>query len=365
MIERGSLLEEIRQRRQTTVEVIVIATVLGLVVNLAASAIFSFVWPPGSQSLSQLVIWPLSVVVVLLGGLSYVALRPLSEAAEVELLLPLVVRVDEAEVLVRTGYDLTKYASLFFTGTMRTDSELRKQFIESRQRDGFPEHTGGQDKVRDILYDLVQRLILALIDRYGEHTLTPAARYHPEYRPLAPTLESYDLPVDGLPAPLRENSFLRLGREGKQPQNIRLPATFVLAVVPSAFRQQSGKFDIALVSPSGTIRFVVLPYWRRVPEEARRYKIFVKGLPNGPKDLALIQIPMRVEVSVKGARLWAKSVDTSYLWMHGLMADSRRYLDWADYEQGDLERMVVDLSRGLARVEESLEALSKFQRSSR
>lgn len=362
MNERESLLEEIRQRRQTTVEVIVIATVLGLVVNLAASAIFSFVWPPESQSLTQLVILLLSVVVVLLGGLGYVSLRPLSEAADIELLLPLVVRVDEAEVLVRTGYDLTKYAGLFFTGTMRADSELRKQFIESWQRERFPEHTEGQDNVRDILYDLVQRLVLALIDKYGEHTLTPAARYHPEYRPLDPTAGSYDLQVDGLPTHLRENRFLRRDRKGEQLQKIRLPGPCALAVDRSAFRQQNGKFDIALKSPSGTIRFAVLPYWRRVSEEARRYKIFVKGLPNSPKDLVLIQIPMRVKVSVKGAHLWAKSVDASYLWMHGLMADSRRYLDWAEYEQGDLERMVVDISRRLTKVEESLDAMIKFQR---
>jgi len=356
MTTEPSLLDEIRRRRKAFWEIVLFAVFLSLFVNLLASALYSvYSGPWDIPHIIPIAQSAALILVCLLVGYGYLVVRQAKESTEVHILLPIIVKTEDPEIKVRKGYAPTKYAAHYFNGRVKRDSQFRDQFVKSWSEDKTLNLASDPSSAQDVLHELVQQIILGLIGRYGEHTLEPASRYHPEYRAFPRESESVQLLPDQLPEPLRSNPF-NTPKTGEEPQKWRLPAGFSFSAPVSNFTRTDRHADIVLKSGSGEIRFRILPYWVCLRDTDRRFQIFTKGLKGKPPEgFCLLQIPVCIDIALKRFKFRLRPLEDDYLWMKGLMADARKWLDWEHHEKDDMERIVVGISQELTALRKTLE----------
>jgi hypothetical protein len=347
MDERGPLLGEIRRRRRQVAELIGIAALLGLLVNLAASALFSFFSPIGSRSWHGLLFYAALLLAALLTVVGWLLFRETAQSAEIEIVIPLLVGTEHSEVKPLPGYAASRFASIYLTRRLRRDAEFRKRFLDSWRENDPLAASKLPSFARTTLHQLVERILLALLGHYGQHTLEPGARFHAEYRHLAGKFQPVRFTRADLPEPLRQNPFLPPPSDDSSAQ-FRFPRGVKFAVAPPGSPASVSQAGLALVSPWGSIGFHILPDWVRLHKEQRRFRIFARPLRGVALDhVHFLQIPVCVELRLRGTKLFSRAFEDHYLWMQGLLSDARRFLDAAAYEDADLERKVVEIQQGL------------------
>ena len=184
-----------------------------------------------------------------------------------------------------------------------------------------------------MLHKTVFILLLKLIARYSENTLTGKCAYLPDYQHLC--------------WPCKPKLFLRNLRDSGKilqfvPRDILLPPGFALSFPGQTAGRRA---DIRLENRYGRLDFRFPAYWARITEESSRrtYKTATRFM-DATGNITLVSLGLRLTLQLKPpAMLAGEDAERSCGWLAGLMIDARRWLSWEHYQQNDLERMVVDL----------------------
>jgi len=386
--EGKNLLEEIRERRKTILEVIIIASVIGFLLGVSSNALYD--WLKGSQITSRFMsqgsayirnLWQPqtrnpqdspcvtlyfsrprvtvhkvtgtnraleSLIIFMVSGLILVSIilvttlwvlrQLISKAVNFRILLP----IHSIQKFIReediTGYAPIKYSALMLEDYLKNNPD-QKACLSDHLRNDWQK---GDSKERFFSYPIyfsVQRTLLILIQKYSEHTLTSSSLYHPRYSLLSWKLKSYEQPVVSLPGDKGGRYF---------PCNIRLPEGTNFWYTQSS---TSPEIHIAEIkSPYCSIVFEILPHWSRITREKARksYKIAVRNIAE-TKNLTLLAIPLKVSIKISWKAIFRKKAEDYYQWLSGLLADAEGWLSWELYQQGDTERMLVDIHQKLIR----------------
>ncbi|MDY7033238.1 MAG: hypothetical protein SVY10_15195 [Thermodesulfobacteriota bacterium] len=350
MIKNDSLLEQIQARRREVSEFLIIAVIVASLMSTATGALFSYFWPKETSSQFIFVVSSVALSVsAIIAGLLYVYCRKAVEEQEFVLLLPFQVANEEGDIRIIKGYQPTTYAQQYFQRTI--NKVLLKRFLENwpQKPDEFKEKTKPGTYLGDVIVELVQALLLALINRYGEHTMTSAVFYHAEYRALAWKFNQKHVDLSELPTPFNGNMFL-----AKSPQERRtlprylIPNEFMFKAKNTASAQDDNcnYKDIVLASKFGSLTFKILPHWSLVKGGTHfRKAIEWMRAPKGFKNLWIVAIPVEIRMVLRGWKVFHQDVESYYKWMKGLMEDTLRFMDWETYCQRQFENKILNLRK--------------------
>jgi hypothetical protein len=261
-----------------------------------------------------------------------------TEQIELTILLPLIVKSEEMRVEPLKGYSPPFRANALLA-TLGKNRELTTAFAQDWQKK-IARGVLRDDGVSGVgLCNLLVSMLVSLIRLYGEHTLTTTSLYHKEYRTHAWKFKPYSLEVEELHDQIHENIFLKPGAL-KLPENVRL----YLIEEEEHFR------GVRIDSPYCWVTFKILPYWKIITEENSRKSFNIVKRNIKREDVEILGIPLQITMGINRKRIFAKMVKDHYIWMHGLMSDSIKWLSWEEYEKGDLERLVVELGKDIHQI---------------
>jgi hypothetical protein len=327
MHDNGSLLlNEIRKRRWSAIEIIVVIIFLGLLLSVTGCILYDLIKDKTVMKFS---------IVILLGSLTLLTLalilkREISEHIEFRLLLPLRSDPKGKHFEKIKGYAPSEYAERVYTPIIEKNSLGAKLGNEAKgclqkKTDCNPE----------IILNLVRALIYDVIKEFGDRSLTTSSLYHEKFRHLSWRLESEKIEKEALHQVLKANEFIRGG--------IRVPNGVFLEYKSKT--NAAGNESIGLLSKYSSLKIEILPYWSLLTAERKKtFNIVMRNI-NNSEHLMLLLIPLRCSLRVTQAKVFCRRTEVFFYWMYDLMLELNRWLSWDEYIQGDTERIVVDIYR--------------------
>lgn len=316
----GTLLDEIKQRRKTTVEIILVAVILGVAINTFSTVLFEKI--KVFVSMWHVALFLMSLILLIL---FYVLNKKISEYSEFRIMLPLKKDGDKFIVPIK-GYAPSEYSieilNNYFkkhpNAICKCQAEL-KDFLENRTI-----------QASSLISKFIVFLHFGLIKEFGKRVLTTSSLYHEKYRHLSWQFKSYTIRKESLPASLKENEFVT--------GSLRLPQDIVLKSVGGNSEK------IILDSPLAALLIEILPNWSTltIKNNRRTYKIAMRNLTD-TDDIVLLTVPIRCKIFVRQWKVFFKRTEAIYEWMSALKSDFIQWLSWDRYVQEDTERLLVDV----------------------
>ncbi len=344
-IELGSGLERIRARRRYLMEVVGVAVGLSFFVNITATCVTNLLSGADHPWL-WIALCIVSVGILLTGTVVLEAvLSAVNEFGDLALTLGVLVSRDqnEAEILGLADYQPAEIARQLFA---RVKGPFAADFTKEwpganpiRHQDFKSGHF-----CRDAVDELVQALLIVLLSKYGDHSLTHSALFYGEFRRIAGRIPAAVIAREEWPESIQSNRFLTARGLAK----ILLPTSMRLQC-PPVTRPSGNKprpSEIILANGFGTLTFSISPYWTILRDRNRALAAF--GVSES-ENLTFLRIPIDLRLNMGGiGLLWTRirfarenmtlryffsheRMTLEYLWFQGLVENTRRRMDWGTH----------------------------------
>ena len=342
MIFETNLVDELRSRRKTIIEIVLIVTCIGLLLNLFSSFLYELLVVtklPFTDTSSNVMFWGLAFVAFIGIALWYLLKGGHSDSVIFRILLPISTYEKRLQVKKIAGYAPTNYGDEIIAACLKVKPGAVGEIMSQLGlKSGKPNSEGNFFNVP--VYEVVFTVILKMLKEYSKHTLTGLRYYHPCYSNTSWEHGKKEHPIDDVPID-RNRPYL--------PEKLDLPKGVTLHFPPGRIPEIH---KIRIASPHCSLEFEILPYWTVITKK-KALKTFLTAT-RGMEDLeniALLAVPVKISVSVSLRALWGKKADDYCKWMEGLLADAKNWLSWEVYQQDDLERMVVGINQKLMNLE--------------
>ncbi len=334
----GSGLEKIRSRHRLTWEVVLIGTGLALLVNSLSTCFFTAIDP---LCANRSFWWYLTALLALLlagaiaGATFYLLTKKETEQSGLTLVLPIHVDPKEAtvEILHHDEYAPALHGRELL---LRTRDADRKIFVNAwpgpnpLNKSGF----GPGHPCWETISQLVQALLVVLLQKYGERSLTGSAHHKGEFRRFAGEIPFTALRRKDWPAALQSNIFLK----GRGLDNLVLPGNARLSIVcpESPPGKTVGRRELRVATPQCLLSFSVSPYWS-ILSRAGSGKAVAEFAPPAVSQTCFLTIPIELRLMVKGTYLSARGISLQYDWFQRLIDNARRRMSWGRFLAGEGE----------------------------
>lgn len=332
--DETDILEQLRNRRKTMLEIFLVALFLGLLLNLFSSALYDLLTNSDGTKLRYP--FPYWLAIFLSGTLSilWFFMREREERSlRFNILFPFVNYENAPHIATIPGYAPLKKANSIFSECLQHHPEEKTSILSqlglSCSRPG-----PGNQYIFQSCNKVVITLLLKVLKLHCEHTQTHLGSYHRKYEDVQNSLKTEGITIS--------HDEIIGHAISSFPHKILLPEGVSLDI--SAHTAQHHN-RISLHSPYTSLDITILPHWTIVsPQKAMKtYKIATRTL-QGHNKVALLSIPIRVSMKVRCRALWKGRVADSYCkWMDFFLNEIRQWLSWEYYQAGDQERLLVEI----------------------
>ncbi len=340
--ELGSGLERIRANHRHLMEVVGVAVGLSFFVNITATCVTNLLSGADHPGL-WIAIFSVSVGILFAGTVVLEAvLSAVNEFGDIALTLGVLVNSgrNDVEILGLADYQPAEIARELFArvrGTFAADFAKEWPGANPIRHEDFK----SGHLCRDALDEMVQALIIVLLSKYGEHSLTHSALFYGEFRRIAGRIPAEGITRQEWPESIQSNRFLTARGIAK----LLLPKSTQLQG-PSVTQSSGNKprpSEIALVTGFGTLTFSISPYWTILSNRERALAEF--GVSES-ENLTFLRIPIDLKLNIGGIGRLSYRIRSArknmtlrylfshdrmtlqYLWFQGLVENTRRRMDW-------------------------------------
>jgi hypothetical protein len=332
-----SQIETIRRSRGELVVLVLGTVAMGILLNLLASGLHDALRPSGEAPGQQWLVLTVEGLITLALIVSMVLFygRMESQRALVEVWLPYHwPESGHPKVAQRRSYQITVHARRAFARRYSKSSPQTQAFATG-WREAIAQGIPFPQFIAPVNAQLIQHLLLCVLHRYGEDSLSPDAAYGW----WAVNLPAEQLTMNDLPEPVRDNPFLRADQKPEEwrlwwPRDVRLEL------------HSDGN------SPFPTWRFVHGCYGYL--EVKARPQLVVAGRESQPVRVFLqrLKLSKRSQLYVVGTRLeavarfqWAflPGSEPFHDWATGLLSYLEEALDWLYFLATRPDRLITDL----------------------
>jgi len=375
-IERDSARQMWRHIQQNSpfvlfIGLLITAVFLGLAVNYLSSILFEWLWPEdqiGWQVFQAIV--TLVVIIASAGvGVYFVQEMLTEETVDFDVLLPYVIGASAVNVPYVERYHPTRLAAAPLALAFRREEGSPQRFRaswEASQGDcGRRPLTGF---ALDCTYDIVERLILHYIRRYGQLTLGSKAKFALGSDLAEPISGQRRTLAEIAETVLAENFVFRRHDSLSKDWLFHFPLDVEISVEPlpkkgfvaedegrpvRRLRLKTRRYGELTITPS--------QIWREPDRFSQTGRVLAKRI-ELTADEHLVAALLRVQLKTEFETWrflwppWRKELRTRVLWLMGLVDYLRNHLGWDRF-------LVIDRDRALIRLEEKVDALAASQQS--
>ncbi|OKY74495.1 MAG: hypothetical protein BM485_13660 [Desulfobulbaceae bacterium DB1] len=329
----NDILGQLRNRRRVILEIILLALFLGVLLNLFSSAFYEVINDTADRSLKYpFRYWGIIFFSVICFVLFIFMREKGARSLNFRVVFPVVAQGGHPHLAEIPGYAPTRLADGILQQCMVFHPEEKERMLSQLGLQGSTRGPGNKYFFQSVS-EVIIVLLVKMLKLHGEHTQTPLGKYHLDYADIHNKLETASLE-------LNSEEMIGHGLPGL-PRRIKLPKGITLS-----FGTGTTPTDkIVLQSTYATLEIVIQPYWTVIaPEKAiKTYKIATRSLQQHEK-IALLAIPVSVAVKV---HIWAllklRKTDNYCNWLDFLLTETRRWFSWEYFQEGDHERLLVEL----------------------
>lgn len=334
--ELGSSLATIRRRRRFILELIGSAVVMGFLINAFTTCLFCYL-DPRCANPTYWGTWAamcgliLLVFTMIVGG--YLLSRKETEESGLSVMLGFDVDQSACTVAIigPSDYPPVRHAQTLFAAVK---GEMEQPFAKAWRGPKLIDDPdfGPGDYCWEAIVELLEALIVLLLQRYGEETLTYSAHHKGEFRRLAGRLEPtrLDRSDPRWNALLERNRFLR--QRGIQKLYLP-PNAWIRTDYPQPrYGEIAGRRDLIVMTQCGSLTFSISPNWTLLRKKTSALSGL--SLPHS-KRACLLYIPIELRFEVGGFHPLSpkadQKVDYHYRWFQKLIDNARRRMNWGIY----------------------------------
>jgi hypothetical protein len=374
-IERDSARQMWRHIQQNSpfvlfIGLLITAVLLGLAVNYLSNILFEWLWPEGQIGWQVLqAILTLVVIVASAGAGIYLVQEMLTEeTVDFDVLLPYVISPSDVTIPYIERYHPTRLAAAPLALAFRREEGSLQRFRaswEASQKDRERRPLTGF--ALDCTYNIVERLILQYVQRYGQITLGSKAKFA-----LGSDLAE---PISGQRRTLAEIAKIVLAENlvfRHDPQSkdwvLHFPCDVEISVEPLPKRgfvaEDEGQPVRRLCLKNeryGELTITPSQIWREPAQFSQTGRVLAKRLElDAGEQLVAALVRVQLKTKFETWRFlwppWRRKLRTHVLWLMGLVDYLRNHLGWDTF-------LVIDQERALIRLEEKVDALATDQQS--
>ena len=349
---------------------LITAVLLGLTVNYLSSILFEWLWPEdqiGWQWLQAVV--ALVVIIVSTGaGIYFVQEMLTEETVDFDVLLPFVIGPRDVEVRYIKRYHPTRLIAAPLALAFRREEGSLERFRASWE-------ASREDRERrpltgfalDCTYDIVERLILQYVRRYGQITLGSKAKFALG-GDLAESISSQRCTLAEIAQTVPAENFVFRHDPKSKDWVFHFPLDVAISVEPlpkkgfvaedegqpvRRLRFRSKRYGELTITPS--------QIWQQPAQFSQTVRVLAKRLELNA-DEHLLPALFRVQLKTKFQTWrflwppWRRELRTRVFWLMGLVDYLRNHLGWDIF-------LAIDRERALIRLEEKVDALAASQQS--
>ena len=320
----GEGFEEIMDRRRFTFEVIFIAIILALAINLLSTGLANLIpfeavgplyWCIFTVSIS---LYLFAFVLILLKRLSNTAL----EEQGFFVILPVFVDnvSKQAEIVYHSKYEAAKAGHELFAN--KHLKNIRETFVNAWPGEN-PLKTGEfkqGDPCWNALADLTLAILFSTLKEFGQKSLGISAKFHGRYRRFAKKLNPYKLERKDWPEQLQNKDFIK-----EDILHIQLPKGMNLGYNSSS---DGREFDIHSKHISFTLR--VCGDWTLAKNQEKAREILCSNKGQAGKT-SMILVPVECDIACKWRYRYSDMAVYEYLWFQRLYEKMREHLAWDEF----------------------------------
>lgn len=343
------LVKKTETTRATTIEIVLLVGLIGLLIGIFSNAVFSILWEFKLPNLSQTIIMVsilLFIVSLVWKALDVLYFQHIGEEKSIQIILPFLVAIDYLLIREIKSYDVTRAANEITKMVFR-----REEYKQERQKikEDFDNNPNPfqQGLVKDVTMSLVQYLCLYYLGRAGEDSLGFSAPYHDGgYFPnLNQKKEKASLDNS-----LKNNYFIEKGYGIKD--RFLLPFCNSPKLFLSDSAAKSGCSNIVFGSKYGDIVFEVSPYisnarGKKTQRVVERRITGEEGIGTERTFDYLIEINVKIKAKLKGRWIFKKEFRELADWIVYLFDYTEKHMDWEKYLEGETHRTLIDVDRKL------------------
>ncbi len=332
-----SQIETIRRSRGELMALVLVTVALGMLLNLMASVLYQVLCPQPELSNVR---WPVVVAAVLLAlALVVVAVRFLyyraeSQRAFIDIWLPYHWPASARPGMAqRRSYQVTIHAQRAFARRYPKNAPQTRAFATA-WRKALAQDTPFQHFIAPVNAQLIQYLLLCVLHRYGDDSLSPEA----VYGWWKVDLPARQLTMDDLPPPLRDNPFLRADQRPEEwrlwwPQQVEIRSE----------TDDKGGWSWRLVHDRfGQVEVQAYPQLLVAGKDSQPMRVFLQRL-KLHRDSRLYVVGTRLEAVARFRWAFLSASEPFHDWASGLLSYLEEALDWGRFLATRPNRLITDL----------------------
>jgi len=370
-IERDSARQMWRHIQQNSpfvlfIGLLITAVLLGLAVNYLSSILFEWFWPEDQIGLQWLqAITALVVIVVSIGAGIYLVQEMLTEeTVDFDVLLLYVIGPRGVKIPYVERYHPTRLAGAPLALAFRREEGSLQRFLASWE-------VSQEDRGRRPLtgfalactYDIVERLILQYIRRYGQITLGSKAKFTLGGDLAEPVSGQRRTLAEIAETVLAENFVFRHDPKSKD-WVFHFPLDVEISVEPLPKKgfvaEDEGQPVRRLCLKSeryGELAITPSQIWRQPAQFTQTGRVLTKRLElHADEQLVAALIRVQLKTEFETWRFlwppWRRELSARVFWLMGLVDYLCNHLGWDRF-------LLIDRDRALIRLEEKVDALSR------
>lgn len=343
MQSETGILQSLRTRRRIIIEVILIAFILGFVINLFSSAVDEYVkkipgWPYVSFILLSVVI--VEICLYYLGKVH-------TESRMFRVFFPIVLDQNgNPRIETIPGYtpSYNQFGNSVFHSWQKnnkTDNEFERMKKQLGLVNGKPEKTEGGFFFNSLNKVVVVQL-LRVIQEHSKHTQSSLGYYHPKYEEILQKIATSEVILD--PEKILGHPLYGFPKKLLLPKSCNEPV--VDEYISAGIDIKSTR--ITLRSCYSSLHVDIQKRWTIITK-ANSPKIFSIATRTIQKatlgnSLSLLSVPVKVDFTIHRKSVWSgQSAEMICSWFNLLYEEVYKWMAIEHYMENDLERLLVEL----------------------
>lgn len=325
------ILAQLRSRRRIIGEILVVAVLLGLFLNVFSNLLYDSLTREKEVLLGLNVqIWAVSFLAFVAAVIWYFTRKKGNYELRFRILLPIANKKEGLSILPIPGYAPSQKANPILKTVLKQYPDEEDAIARQLGLDGGKVGPGEGFRFESI-EKTIDALFVAMLKLHSEHTQTDLGRYHVKYADYCQRLATKSIDLD-------HEALFGCALPG-MPRRINLPRHISFQFAGPAKQPDT----ITLNSPYASLKITILPYWTIITQN-KSPKTYLIATRNLSEKAVLLAVPIKVAVSVRyRALLNSKAADDYCDWMELLLNKIWQWLAWEHYVDGDQERLLVEL----------------------